>query len=903
MLNRQTLTLASLLAAALLFASDGAAAPNANISNFKLANGLEVVVIPDRRTPVITHMVWYKIGSADEPAGKSGIAHFLEHLMFKGTKKNPIGKFSKAVAAIGGQENAFTTADYTGYYQRASREHLKMLMEFEADRMTGLVLTDKVVKPELNVVLEEQNQRVANSPGAKLSEQLEAALYLNHPYGKPMIGWRHEIEKLNREDALEFYRRFYTPNNAVLVVAGDVTADEVKALAQATFGKVKPRAKITPRQRPQEPEQNAVRHIELADPRVAQPSLQRYYLVPSAATAKPGEARSARRARPYSRRRHDQPALSLAGGGARGRHQRGRLVPGRRARRDPFRRLRHAEAGGDAAATRGGDRRGDRRSYRQRCERRRTRARQEPANCRHGLRPGQSGNDGALVRRRVDHRINGRAGHDLARSYPRRERAIGAGGCAGLAGQTPLGHRLPRQGRNETGGKAHVSMHFSPRIMTAAAALLGAALISQAPADATTIERVVSPGGIEAWLVRESSVPLIAMDFAFKGGADQDAADKPGVGYMTTALLDDGAGDLDAKAFQQRLEENAIEMRFSTGRSHVLGSVRMLKERQEQGFELLRLALTVPRFDADALERVRAQMLAGLRRETTSPNAIASRTWWKTAFPDHPYGRPMNGTLESVPQISADDLKTYARRVFARDTLKVSVVGDIDAAALGKILDAVFGALPAKAELNPVAAATMQAMGRRIVVDLDVPQAVLSLGGVGLARKDPDFITAYVVNHILGGGSFTSRLYDEVREKRGLVYGVSSYLLPLDYAALVMANTATNSDRAGETLGVIEKEIRRLAEEGPTAAELAKAKAYLKGSFVLRFDTSTAIASQLLQIQIDELGIDYINKRNKLIEAVTLADAKRVAKRLFSGDFLVTVVGRPKGLVSKEPGG
>ena len=290
MLNRLTLTLASLIATAVLSASHSAAAPGSNVTYFKLANGLEIVVIPDRRTPVITHMVWYKVGSADEPVGKSGIAHFLEHLMFKGTAKNPIGRFSKAVAAVGGQENAFTTADYTGYFQRTSREQLKMLMEFEADRMTGLMLTDKVVAPELNVVLEEQNQRVANNPGARLSEQLEAALYLNHPYGKPVIGWRHEIEKLNREDALAFYRRFYTPNNAVLVVAGDVAADEVKKLAQATYGKVVPRAKITPRQRPQEPEQRAVRHIELADPRVAQPSLQRFYLVPSATTAKAGEA-------------------------------------------------------------------------------------------------------------------------------------------------------------------------------------------------------------------------------------------------------------------------------------------------------------------------------------------------------------------------------------------------------------------------------------------------------------------------------------------------------------------------------------------------------------------------------------------------------------------------------------
>jgi zinc protease len=288
--NRCRLIFASLIAAAIFCASPIAATAAPNVSYFKLANGLELVVIPDRRAPVITHMIWYKVGAADEPAGKSGIAHFLEHLMFKGTKKNPTGKFSKAIAAIGGQENAFTSSDYTGYYQRAAREHLKTLMEFEADRMTGLVLSDAVVKPELNVVLEEQNQRVANSPGAKLAQHLEAALYLNHPYGKPVIGWRHEIEKLTREDALVFYRRHYTPNNAVVVVAGDVSAEAVRKLAQATYGKIKPRARIGPRQRPQEPEQLAPRHIQLADARVAQASLQRYYLVPSGATAKPGEA-------------------------------------------------------------------------------------------------------------------------------------------------------------------------------------------------------------------------------------------------------------------------------------------------------------------------------------------------------------------------------------------------------------------------------------------------------------------------------------------------------------------------------------------------------------------------------------------------------------------------------------
>jgi zinc protease len=266
------------------------AASGFDVAHFTLGNGLEVVVIPDHRTPVVTHMVWYKVGSADETAGKSGLAHFLEHLMFKGTKKNPLGRYSQTVATLGGQENAFTSDDYTAYYQRVPRERLKTLMEFESDRMTGLVLTDEVVKPELQVVLEEQNMRVANNPGARLGEQVEAALYLNHPYGRPVIGWRHEIEKLDRDGALAFYRRFYTPNNAVLVVAGDVTAEEVKTLAEATYGRVERVVEIAPRDRPKEPVQEAARTVTLADPRVTQPSLRRAYLAPSAHTAAAGES-------------------------------------------------------------------------------------------------------------------------------------------------------------------------------------------------------------------------------------------------------------------------------------------------------------------------------------------------------------------------------------------------------------------------------------------------------------------------------------------------------------------------------------------------------------------------------------------------------------------------------------
>ncbi len=283
-------TLGGGLIAAALCTGVHAAPGSTKVAHFTLANGLELVVLPDHRAPVVTHMIWYKVGAADETPGKSGLAHFLEHLMFKGTAKNPIGHFSQTVALIGGQENAFTSSDYTGYYQRVPREKLKTVMEFEADRMTGLVLTDEVVLPERDVILEEQNQRVANNPRARLGEQIDAALYLNHPYGKPVIGWRHEMEKLSREDAIAFYKRFYGPNNAVVVLAGDIDPQEARVFAESTYGTVARRTDLPPRIRPQEPKPAAVRSLTLADPRVEQPSLSRGYLVPSFVTAQRGES-------------------------------------------------------------------------------------------------------------------------------------------------------------------------------------------------------------------------------------------------------------------------------------------------------------------------------------------------------------------------------------------------------------------------------------------------------------------------------------------------------------------------------------------------------------------------------------------------------------------------------------
>ena len=425
------------------------------------------------------------------------------------------------------------------------------------------------------------------------------------------------------------------------------------------------------------------------------------------------------------------------------------------------------------------------------------------------------------------------------------------------------------------------------------------ALLAAAPAaSAMNIEKIVSPSGIEAWLVREQAVPLVTLNYSFHGGSTQDGAEKSGTANLAADLLDEGAGDLDGETFHKRLENHAIELSFQVGRDEFHGSLRSLNEHRVEAFDLLRLALTAPRFEAEAVERVRGQEMSGLQRDTTNPNNIASRRWWSTAFPGHPYGRETKGTLESLPTITADDLRDYVRRVFARNELTLSIVGDVDAKTAGELIDSAFAKLPAKNDLKPVADAKPEGLGRRIVVNLDVPQAVVTFGGLGLARNDPDFMAGYIVNHILGGGSFSSRLYKEVREKRGLAYGVSDSLVWFKRAAVVLGGTATRADRTGDALAIIEAETKRMADDGPTADELAAAKSYLKGAYALSLDTSSKIAAQLTQIQLDKLGIDYMQRRSAMIDAVTLDDAKRVAKRLFGGGMLVTVVGRPKGLVS-----
>ena len=392
-------------------------------------------------------------------------------------------------------------------------------------------------------------------------------------------------------------------------------------------------------------------------------------------------------------------------------------------------------------------------------------------------------------------------------------------------------------------------------------------------------------------------MPLMAMRFVFDGGSAQDPAGKEGLANFLSGMLDEGAGDLTSTAFQERMEELAVKISFDDARDSFYGNFETLTANRDQAIELLRLALTKPRFDQDAVDRVRNQLLANLAYAAKSPDKVAAKAWSARAFEGHPYGRATEGTSETLQKISRQDLEDYRKRVFARDTLRVVAVGDIDAATLGPLLDKVFGGLAAKAKLDTVTTKTPAAKDKLEVIEMDVPQSVAQFGLPGMARKDPDFMAAFVLNQILGGGGFASRLTEEVREKRGLAYSVYSYLQPYKHAPIFGGGVATKNEEIAQSLDVIRAELKRMADEGPTQDELDNAKKYLTGSFALRFDSNSKIANQLLWMLQEDMGIDYVDKRNALVDAITLEDTKRVAKRLLkTDDLIITVVGKPKGL-------
>ncbi|UWR06931.1 pitrilysin family protein [Ruegeria sp. B32] len=410
------------------------------------------------------------------------------------------------------------------------------------------------------------------------------------------------------------------------------------------------------------------------------------------------------------------------------------------------------------------------------------------------------------------------------------------------------------------------------------------------------IQEVTSPGGIRAWLVEDHSIPFTALELRFRGGTSLDDPDKRGAVYLMSGLLEEGAGDMDSRTYARALESLAASIGYRATDDSVAISAQFLTENRDDAVELLRTTIQQPRFDQDAIDRVRAQVLSGLRSEQTDPNDIAGEAFAKMAYGDHPYGSNGKGSIDSVSALTRDDIIDAYKGVFAKDRLYVGAVGDITPEELGALLDNLLSDLPETGKPIP-GNAEVTIPGGVTVVEFDTPQSVALFGQKGIDRDDPDFFAAYILNHILGGGGFESRLMQEVREKRGLTYGVGTYLVPKDLASVYLGSVSSANDRIGQAIEVIRDEWRRAATEGVTQKELDDAKTYLTGAYPLRFDGNSQIVGIMVGMQMEDLPIDYIATRNDKVNAVTLDEVNRVAAELLDPDGLhFVVVGKPEGL-------
>ncbi|MCX7288921.1 MAG: pitrilysin family protein [Rhodobacterales bacterium] len=410
------------------------------------------------------------------------------------------------------------------------------------------------------------------------------------------------------------------------------------------------------------------------------------------------------------------------------------------------------------------------------------------------------------------------------------------------------------------------------------------------------IKEVTSPGGITAWLVEDHNIPFTALEIQFRGGTSLDAPGKRGAVNLMTALIEEGAGDMDSRAFAEARDALAADLSFDAGSDSVSVSARFLTENRDQVATLLREALVNPRFDQSAVDRVREQVLSNIRSDEKDPDTIATNTLDQLAFGDHPYATDGSGTIASVTALTRDDILAAHKGALARDRIYVAAAGDITAQELGPLLDRLFGDLPATGTPLPDRAPWLLQPGVT-VIDFPSPQSTVLFGHVGIPRDDPDFFAAFILNEALGGGRFTARLMSEIREKRGLTYGIGSYLVGKDQAEIYLGQFSASNDKVAEAIAVLRAEWAKIAADGLTDEELATTKTYLTGSYPLRFDGNGPIANILVGMQMDDLPIDYPVTRNAKIEAVTMDDIRRVAKRLYLPDALhFVVVGQPTGL-------
>jgi len=421
------------------------------------------------------------------------------------------------------------------------------------------------------------------------------------------------------------------------------------------------------------------------------------------------------------------------------------------------------------------------------------------------------------------------------------------------------------------------------------------------PAHATTIQTVTSRSGVKAWLVEDHKLPLVAMHFAFRGGVEQDPASKQGLATLSMDMLTEGAGDYDSSAFQQQLADHSIALNFTAGRDALSGSMKSLSTDREEAFRLLGLALTAPRLDAKEFERLRGEQLSALRTQLGSPDWQARYALFQKIFGKHPYGQRRLGSTKSLSGLTPDDVKNFIAAHLARDNLVVAVAGDMTAAQVAQMLDQTFGALPRHARLTPVSDIVWPQDTASILTAREGTQTKLLFAMPGPKQSDPDWYAAEIANYILGGGGFSSRLMQDVRDKKGLTYGISTNLSPTEHGGLIVAEAATDNPKTAEAWETIQSTMHRFYDDGATEKEINAAKDYLTGSLPLALTSTDKIAAVMVGLQLDHRKADYLDKRNDLIRAVTMDDIQNAIRRWFNPDRLtLSMVGKPDGMVSTE---
>ena len=840
-----------------------------DMEEFRLDNGLQVIVIPNRKAPIVRQMIWYKVGSVDEALGKGGTAHLLEHLMFRGTKKVKNSDFNAIIARNGGESNAFTAQDFTAYYETTDVSRLELAMALEADRMENLDFGKKAFDKERDVVFQERMQVVENNPSSYFGESLRRVLWQQHPYSRPISGSPEEIKSVSRADVMDFYRRYYAPNNAILLLSGDIEPKTAKLLAEKYFGKIKPRPVGAKADFPKLDRHFAGR-LEMKLPQIKTVRLTKSYIAPSFNT----------------NREAVYPLLVLSaylGEGETSKLYKKLVLEEKNA-------LGVSVAYDFASRSYGGF------SI--------SAMPKEDVDAKAFETALDKAVKEALAEISVEEieKTKGKmlAGQVYLRDNPNDAAYIaGSMAAVGMSVEDIENHADNirkvsagdvRKAAEKLFGRAiNVTGVIKPE-KEDPQAILEDAILKEKNFD-TEVKEITSPKAkIKAYLFQDKTNPIISINFLFKNaGLSTDETQQSGISTMAAALLTEGAGNLDSQQFKEILEQKAVGMGFSADMDDFSGHLLTTRENMNTAFKMLNMAMTQPRFDEEDIRRTKAQMLAVLKRQTEHPSGVLALEAAKEIFGKHPYARNPVGDAAAIAKIGRSQLLEFVRNHLSKSNLMVGIAGDVSEEEAGKIVDALFGSLPESGRIVFVREAEIDFDGRVKNISLPSAQVVSSFAAKGIGRTHPDFYPLFIANHILGGSGLSSRLSTAAREKEGLTYGIDTYLSLLDKAPMLRGGFSATPDNFARVVEIVRRQWAEMGRKGVSEEELAEAKDYLIASYNLRFASIDTISAILVYMQKDNLGLDFLQKRNDYVRQVKLKDVNRVAREYFNPEKMIFV--------------